>query len=108
MSSARYSTAIPTIVAAATTICRRRSAPSMALIEPNRKLSRSPDCEADGDDITTTAKARKPTNSTPIDVSSGNGENCLMALTPRTITIGCRRRTQRGAEPGDGGDGDAG
>ena len=80
----------------------------MALIEPNRKRSRSPDCEADGVDITTTARARKPTNSTPIDVSSGSGENWRMALTPSTIATAAMRGAERGAESDDRCDGDAG
>src|SRR5688572_396257 len=84
-SSARWSTTTPVNVIAVTITSVRRSPLSTALIEPNRKRVRSPAPPPSWADITTTASARNPTNSTPIEASSGNGEAARMSWTPNTI-----------------------
>ena len=64
---------------------RRRSPASTPVMDPNRKRLRSPVYAPDELDMMATANARNPTNSTPIEVSSGSGEWLRIRLIPQTI-----------------------
>ncbi len=63
----------------------RGRASSTPVIDPNRNRLRSPTYDACCVDMITTASARNPTKSTPIDVSSGSGEWRRITLMPSTI-----------------------